>query len=67
MTFTITGYQFYIGVVIAIVLVQIYQQKQIRDLQKEKEKLWDQISIFVSAIAVQIVQLQEDVKNKQTK
>lgn len=67
MTFTITDYQFYIGIVVAIILVQAYQQKQIKDLQKDKEQLWDQISTFVSAIAIQIVQLQEEIKSKKDK
>lgn len=67
MTFTITGYQFYIGIVVAIALVQGYQQIQIRNLQKDKERLWDQISTFVSAIAIQIVQLQEEIKSKKDK
>jgi len=67
MTFTITDYQFYIGIVVAIILVQAYQQKQIKDLQKDKERLWDQISTFVSAIAIQIVQLQEEIKSKKDK
>ena len=67
MTFTITGQQLYVGLAVALIAVQIYQQTQIRNLQKDKEKLWDQISTFVSAVAIQVVQLQEDIKNKKDK
>jgi hypothetical protein len=67
MTFTITGYQFYIGIVVAIVIVQGYQQTQIRKLQKDKEQLWEQISTFISSLAIQIVQLQEEIKSKKDK
>jgi hypothetical protein len=67
MTFTITGYQFYIGIVVAIAIVQGYQQAQIRKLQKENAKIWDQIGTFISALALQLIELQKEIDNKQNK
>ena len=67
MTFTITEHHFYLGVVLFLLILQIRQQWQIRKLEKENEKLWSQIGIFISALATEIVGIQKEIENKQNK
>ena len=67
MTFTITETQFYMGIVVLLMVIQIYQQSQIKKLQKESEKLWDQIGTFISTLAIQLTQMQKEIDNKQNK
>ena len=67
MTFTITEHHFYLGVVLFLLILQIRQQWQIRKLEKEDGKLWDQIGTFISALANQIVGMQKEIDNKQNK
>lgn len=67
MTFTITEQQFYMGIVALLLVLQIRQQWQIRKLEKENEKLWSQIGIFISALAAEIVGIQKEIENKQNK
>lgn len=67
MTFTITEYNFYLGTVLLLMVLQIRQHWQIRKLEKEDEKLWDQISTFISALANQIAGMQKEIDNKQNK
>jgi hypothetical protein len=67
MTVTVTEHQFYLGLVILLLFLQVRQQWQIRKLQKESEKVWEQIGIFISALANQLVSLQKDIESKQNK
>jgi hypothetical protein len=67
MTFTITEHHFYLGIVTLLLVLQIRQQWQIRKLQKEDEKLWSQISTFISALANEVVSMQKEIDNKQNK
>lgn len=67
MTFTITEHHFYLGIVTLLLVLQIRQQWQIRKLEKEDEKLWDQIGTFISALANQIVGMQKEIDNKQNR
>lgn len=67
MTFTITEHHFYLGVVLFLLILQIRQQWQIRKLEKEDEKLWSQISTFISALANEVVSMQKEIDNKQNK
>ena len=67
MTITVTEQHFYLGVVLLLIILQIRQQWQIRKLEKETDKLWDQIGTFISALANQIVGMQKDIENKQNK
>ena len=67
MTFTITEQQFYMGIVALLLVLQVRQQWQIRKLEKENEKLWNQIGTFISALATEIVGIQKEIENKQNK
>lgn len=67
MTITITEQQMYIGIIILLLLLQIYQQVQIKKLEKECSNLWEQLGVLVASLTSQIIQLQRDINSKQDK
>ena len=67
MTVTITETSFYLGVVLFLLVVQVYHQIQIKKLEKETRQLWEQISILVVSISAQMLQQQKDINEKQDK
>ena len=67
MTVTITETSFYLGVVLFLVVLQIYHQVQIKRLERETKQLWEQISILVVSISAQMLQQQKDLNEKQDK
>jgi hypothetical protein len=67
MTVTITETSFYLGVVLFLLVVQVYHQIQIKKLEKDAKQLWEQISILVVSISAQMLQQQKDINEKQDK
>jgi hypothetical protein len=67
MTFTISDNQLYVGIIIVLILIQIYQQKLIRDLQKETHDIWNQIAILVTTLSAELTGLQKSLSNKKDK
>ena len=67
MTVTITETSFYLGVVLFLLVVQVYHQIQIKKLEKDAKQLWEQISILVVSISAQMMQQQKDINEKQDK
>jgi hypothetical protein len=67
MTFTITREQMYIGIIVFLLILQIYQQGQIKKLQAETSDLWSQLGTLVASLSGQIIQIQKDINSKQDK
>ena len=67
MTVTITETSFYLGVVLFLLVAQVYHQIQIKKLEKDAKQLWEQISILVVSISAQMLQQQKDINEKQDK
>jgi len=67
MTFTVSDNQLYVGIIVVLILIQLYQQKLIRDLQKEAQDIWNQIAIIVTTISAQLTELQKNLNNKKDK
>lgn len=67
MTVTITETSFYLGVVLFLLVAQVYHQIQIKKLEKDAKQLWEQISILVVSISAQMMQQQKDINEKQDK
>ena len=67
MTVTITETSFYLGVVLFLLVAQVYHQIQIKKLEKDAKQLWEQISILVVSISEQMLQQQKDINEKQDK
>ena len=77
MQFTITLEQLYIGVFIFVSLMQVYlvrkidkTKEEITNQNKEIQKIWEQIGIMASTIAIKHLELEKEVsklKDKQEK
>ena len=67
MTVTITETSFYLGVVLFLLVAQVYHQIQIKKLEKDAKQLLEQISILVVSISAQMLQQQKDINEKQDK
>jgi len=67
MTLTLTNEQLYIGIIVVLVAIQIYQQRLISRLEKETTDIWNQIGVLVTTVTAQLLTMQKDLNNKQDK
>ena len=61
MTFTLTQEHLYIGIILFLMILQIYQWKQIYNLKSEVQKLWNQISIWNTMVAMKLLDTQKEI------
>lgn len=64
MTVTIPESAFYIGLTILLIAIQAYQQYQIRNLQKEIRRLWEQAASSAIILFTKVDELDKKVNNK---
>jgi hypothetical protein len=67
MTVTFTQEHLYIGIIILLVGLQIYQLRLINKLEKECDDIWAQLGTLVSNITSQILSIQKDLNSKEDK
>ena len=67
MTITFTQEHLYVGIIILLIGIQIYQQRTIKKLEKECDDIWSQLGTLVGNISNQIISLQRDINDKQDK
>jgi hypothetical protein len=67
MTITFTQEHLYVGIIVILVLIQLYQQKLIKKLEKECDDIWSQLGTLVGSVSNQIISLQKDINDKQDK
>ena len=67
MTVTFTPEQLYIGIIIILIGIQIYQQRLIKKLEQECDDIWAQLGTLVGSITSQILSMQKDIGDKQDK
>lgn len=67
MTITVTEQQMYIGIIVLLVVLQIYQQRQIKSLEKDCSDIWSQLGTLVASLSSQMLQMQKDINSKQDK
>ena len=67
MTLTLTNEQIYMGIIVVLVAIQIYQQRLISRLEKETTDIWNQIGVLVTTVTAQLLTMQKDINNKQDK
>ena len=65
MTVTITESTFYIGMTIFLLVLQVFQQFQIRKLQKEIHKLWEHAATAAIVIFTKTEELEKKIKDKE--
>ena len=67
MTVTFTQEHLYVGIIIVLAGIQIYQQRIIKKLEKECDDIWSQLGTLVGSLTRQILSLQKDINSKQDK
>ena len=67
MTVTLTQEHLYLGIIIILAGLQIYQLRLIKKLEKECDDIWAQLGTLVSNITSQILSLQKDINGKEDK
>ena len=55
MTFTLTQEHFYLGIILLLMVIQMFQWKQIFTLKSEVQKLWNQISVWNTMVAMKLL------------
>ena len=66
-SFTLTREQLYLGIIGFFMLLQVLQWRSIKQLQNEKEKIWDQLGTLVAGISAQLISIQKDISKKEDK
>ena len=61
MTFTLTQEHLYLGVIFILMVIQIFQWKIIFTLKSEIQKLWNQISIWNTMVAMKLLDTQKEI------
>jgi hypothetical protein len=61
MTFTLTQEHVNIGVILLLMAMQIIQWRQLNKAQSEIQKLWNQISVWNTMIAMKFLETQKDI------
>ena len=67
MTITFTQEHLYIGIIVVLIGLQIYQLRLIKKLEKECDDIWAQLGTLVGNITSQILSLQKDLNGKEDK
>ena len=67
MTVTFTPEHLYIGIIIVLIGLQLYQLRLIKKLEKECDDIWAQLGTLVGNITSQILSLQKDLNSKEDK
>ena len=61
MTFTLTQEHVNIGVILLLMVMQIIQWRQLSKAQSEIQKLWNQISVWNTMVAMKLLDTQKDI------
>ena len=67
MTVTLTQEHLYLGIIIILAGLQIYQLRLIKKLEKECDDIWAQLGTLVGNITSQILSLQKDLNGQEDK
>ena len=67
MTVTFTPEHIYIGIIVVLVGLQVYQLRLINKLEKECDDIWAQLGTLVGNITSQMLSMQKDINDKQDK
>lgn len=65
MTVTLTQEHLYVGIIVVLMGIQIYQQRVINKLEKECDEIWAQLGTLVSNITTQILSIHKDINGKE--
>lgn len=61
MTVTFTQEHLYLSIILILMGIQMFQWKQIFTLKSEVQKLWNQISVWNTMVAMKFLETQKDI------
>ena len=61
MTFTLTQEHFYLIIILFLMGMQLFQWRQINKAHSEIQKLWNQISVFNTMVAIKLLDTQKEI------
>ena len=61
MTVTFTQEHFYLSIILILMGIQMFQWKQIFTLKSEVQKLWNQISVWNTMVAMKLLDTQKEI------
>ena len=61
MTVTFTQEHFYLSIILILMGIQMVQWKQIFTLKSEVQKLWNQISVWNTMVAMKLLDTQKEI------
>ena len=67
MTINLTQEHLYVGIILILMAIQVYQQKRISKLEKEVDDIWLQLGVITQGITAKLMDLLKDLNNKQDK
>lgn len=67
MTINLTQEYLYVGIILILMAIQVYQQKRIAKLEKEVDDIWLQLGVLSQGVTNKLMDLLKDLNNKQDK
>jgi hypothetical protein len=66
MTINLTETSLYIGIIIVLIAIQIYQQTRISRLEKDIDGIWEQMATLTSSFVGEMLRSLESTKESKT-
>ena len=66
MTINLTETSLYIGIIIVLIAIQIYQQTRISRLEKDIDNVWEQMATLTSSFVGEMLRSLESTKESKT-
>lgn len=66
MTINLTETSLYIGIIIVLIAIQIYQQTRIARLEKDIDNVWEQMATLTSSFVGEMLRSLESTKESKT-
>lgn len=67
MTITVDPEHVYVGIILLLMAIQVYQWVRIKRVEKECDDLWQQLGTLLTGLTTQMMSMQKDISNKQDK
>ena len=67
MVINLTETSLYIGSIVVLIAIQIYQQTRISKLERENEELWEQMATLTSGFVSRLIETLKNNKENENK
>ena len=67
MTVTIQPEHIYVAIILFLMIMQVALHRSVKRLERDNEKLWDQMANLLANVTSRLMELQRDISSKQDK